>query len=72
MKQEENIIAIRNRDINEADKAFAEFMQKTEDCFNERSRLNPQLYSRCSATDLERVTEQILKEVKRLIFFTKS
>lgn len=63
MKQEENIIAIRNRDINEADKAFAEFMQKTEDCFNERSRLNPQLYSRCSATDLERVTEQILKDV---------
>lgn len=63
MNREEGIIAIRNRDINEANRAFEDFMHKTEVCFNERSRKNPNLYKNCSATELEKVTEQILKEV---------
>ncbi len=41
MKNEENIIQIRQRDIHQANLAFAEFMQKTEDCFNERSKSDP-------------------------------
>ena len=63
MNKEESIIAIRNRDINEANRAFADFMHKTEKCFNERSRSNPKLYKSCSATELEKITEQILKDV---------
>ena len=59
----ENIISIRNRDINEANDAFAEFMQMTEDCFNERSSENPELYKNISPTRLEEVTEQLLKEI---------
>ena len=35
-EREENIIAIHNRSIDEANRAFAEFMRMTEDCFNEK------------------------------------
>ena len=62
-EREENIIAIHNRSIDEANRAFAEFMRMTEDCFNEKSRNNPLLYKSCSPSELEKVTEQILKEV---------
>lgn len=60
---EENIIAIRNRDINEANKAFAELMAKLERCFNERSKSNPLLYRNCTSSELEKVTELVLKDV---------
>ena len=40
MKNEENIIQIRQRDVRQADLAFAEFMQLVEECFNENSRKN--------------------------------
>ena len=59
----DNIIAIRSRSISEADKAFSDFMHKTEECFNERSRLNPRLYKNISPGDLERVTESLLKDI---------
>lgn len=62
-EREENIIAIHNRSIDEANRAFAEFMRMTEDCFNEKSRNNPLLYKSCSPSELEKVTERILKEV---------
>ncbi len=63
METHENIITIRNRDINEANKAFDEFMVKAENCFNERSTYNPNLYKGCSPSELEKVTEQLLKDV---------
>lgn len=63
MRTDENIIAIRQRDIHEANMAFAEFMKKAESCFNERSRRNPKLYKFCSSSELEKATEQILIEV---------
>lgn len=63
MKKEEHIIQIRQRDINQADKAFAEFMKLTEDCFNERSSSAPTLYKNISPSDLEEVTVNILKDV---------
>lgn len=62
MKQE-NIIAIRERSIHEADKAFAEFMHKTEVCFNERSQADKKLYKGITSDELERITVNILKEV---------
>ncbi|MBR5686383.1 MAG: hypothetical protein IKX36_00310 [Prevotella sp.] len=63
MNTEENIITIHNRDIDEANKAFADFMLKMEHCFNERSAQNPLLYKNCSSSELEKITEQILIDV---------
>ncbi len=63
MDIKENIIAIRSRNIREADKAFDEFMAKTECCFNERSLVEPKLYKNCTPAELEKVTEQLLKDV---------
>ncbi len=63
MKNEENIIQIRQRDIHQANLAFAEFMQKTEDCFNERSKSDPNLYKKISPSELEFLTVDMLKEI---------
>lgn len=63
MKKQENIIQIRQRDMHQADLAFAEFMQKTEDCFNERSLENPDFYKKISPSELECVTVNVLKEI---------
>ena len=63
MKKEENIIQIRQRDIHQADLAFAEFMQKTEDCFNARSLKNPNVYKKISPSELEVLTVQMLQEI---------
>ena len=51
LNSNENIIAIRNRDIHEADEAFAEFMQMAEDGFNDRSNADPQLYKNITAAE---------------------
>lgn len=63
MDNKENIIQIRQRDIRQADLAFAEFMAKTERCFNEKAKLNIDLYKKCDGQNLEKVAETILKEV---------
>ena len=63
MKNEENIIQIRQRDVRQADLAFAEFMQLVEECFNENSRKNIVEYKQCDGRELEKQAEKILKEV---------
>ena len=63
MEPIENIIAIRSRDIGEANAAFADFMQKTENCFNERSKKDPKLYKDIQAEKLESLTVDLLKEI---------
>jgi len=63
MKPEENIIAIRKRSIDDANAAFADFMHKTEDCFNQRSKQDPNLYKNVKPTELEQITERVLKEI---------
>lgn len=63
MNDQERIVTIHSRDIQQANLAFADFMCKTEDCFNERSKNNPKLYKNCSATQLEQVTHDIMVEV---------
>ena len=68
----DNIISVRNRNIKEADMAFAEFMQKTEDCFNDRSKANPQKYSKCTPSELEEISVEILKEVSSSTQFRPS
>lgn len=63
MKICENIIQIRQRDLREADLAFAEFMHLVEECFNEKSRENIVEYKQCDGRELEKQAEKILKEV---------
>lgn len=63
MKQEDNIIQIRQRDIRQADKAFAEFMEKTENYFNKRSQSLPNLYKNIDPNQLEALTLKALKEI---------
>ena len=60
---EENIIQIRKRDIDEANKAFADFMLETETRFNEESKASPDLFRKISPSDLEKHTEKVLKEI---------
>lgn len=62
MSSSEHIIAIRNRDIREADEAFAEFMRLSEKCINEKARLSPQKYKSCNPTELEIITRDVLLE----------
>ena len=37
---EENIIAIRKRDVSRANEAFADFMSLTEKCLNDKVKLD--------------------------------
>lgn len=59
----ENIIAIHNRSVAEANKAFAEFMKLAERAMNERARKSPVAYSRCSPAEIEEVTHRTLIDV---------
>jgi hypothetical protein len=61
--QQQNIIEIRQNNIEQADKAFRDFMQLTENELNLRAKQNKGLFQKCSATELEVITESILKEV---------
>lgn len=63
METGENIIAIRNHDIDAANAAFADFMRKTEDCFNQKSKQDPCLYKDVSPGELEKITERMLKDI---------
>ena len=60
---EENIIQIRKRNIDEANKAFADFMKETEAHFNKESKTSPELFRKISPFDLEKHTEKVLKEI---------
>lgn len=61
MKERENIISIRNKDIREADKAFSEFMSITENYMNDLSKQDPTYYRKCTSTDFEKEVEKALK-----------
>ncbi len=63
MEIKSNIIAIRNRNIREANEAFDDFMKKTEQCINERSAKDPKSYKQFSPSELENVAVCILKDV---------
>lgn len=59
----ENIIAIQERSTAEADLAFRDFMSLAEKELNNRSRANKSVYQHCSAFELEKISERVLKEV---------
>ena len=61
--QQQNIIEIRQNDIDQANIAFRDFMQLTENEFNLRAKQTKGLYQNCSGLELEKYTVNILKEV---------
>lgn len=69
-----NIIQIRNRDINAANQAFAEFMDKTERFLNDKTKNNHSLYKKCSCFELENVvfnTDLITAQIPPSDLFSK-
>ncbi len=66
-----NIIEVRHRDIHEADRAFDDFMAKTERFLNEQTRGNQSLYKDCSGSQLEVVALNALHEVAPATIFRK-
>lgn len=62
-KKIENIIAIRQKDIHSADKAFADFMHLTEQCLNEKTKQVKDLFKDCGGNKMEEVALAALQEV---------
>lgn len=63
MNREEQLVTVNKQELHDVDTAFADFMKKSEECFNERSRLNPQYYKTLSPTELEEETCKVLKYI---------
>lgn len=59
----QNIIEIRQNDIDKADLAFKDFMQLAENEFNLRAKTTKGLYQNCNGSELETFTHELLKEV---------
>ena len=38
MNREEQLVTVNKQELHDVDTAFADFMMKSEECFNERSR----------------------------------
>jgi len=65
MNREENVVAVGKQGLHDTDKAFSEFMKKSEIYFNERSRQDPKRYKSLTPHGLEEETRDILKYVAR-------
>ena len=53
--EEENIITVRNRNLQKADEAFADFMFMLESYLNEKAAAIPGTYCDCKSKELENV-----------------
>jgi len=63
MNREENVVAVGKQELHDTDKAFSEFMRKSEECFNERACQNPKFYKSLTPSELEDETCKVLKHV---------
>lgn len=59
----ENIISIRKANISQANKAFSEFMAKTENRLNEIAMRDPKSFARLTASQLEVLSVDSMKEI---------
>ena len=71
MNRQENIVSIDKRGLHDTEKAFSDFMMKSEKCFNERSHQNPQYYKDLTPAKLEEVTCNVLRDVSPCTPFKK-
>lgn len=63
MNREEKIVAVGKQELHDTDRAFSEFMSKSEECFNEWARQNPKYYKGLTPKELEDETCKVLKYV---------
>ena len=63
MNREEQLVTVNKQELHDEDIAFADFMKKSEECFNERSRLDPMHFKTLSPSELEKETCKVLKDV---------
>lgn len=61
MKEENNIIAIRKKDISLAHQAFADLMVRTESIMNDKASSNPDSFRRISTSELEHCSVDVIK-----------
>ncbi len=59
----ENIIAIRERNTDQANLAFRDLMGLAEQELNIRAKADKKMYASCSAFELEHLAEKVLKDV---------
>ena len=72
MIKEDKFVTINKRELHDADHAFADFMRKSEACFNKRALSNPRFYRTLSPSQLEEETCKVLKEVAPSTPFKKN
>lgn len=60
--EEENIITVRNRNLQKADEAFADFMFMLESYLNEKAAAIPGTYCDCKSKELENVVVNVMKD----------
>lgn len=63
MNREEKFVTVNKQELHDTEIAFADFMKKSEECFNERSRMDPVYYRTLSPSKLEEETCKVLKYV---------
>lgn len=63
MHNEEHFVSVSKLDLHDVEIAFTNFMNNSEELFNECSHRNPQFYKSMSPSELEVETCRILKEV---------
>ncbi len=68
---EKHFVSVHKRELRDVEIAFANFMRKSEEHFNDCSRRNPKHYKTMSPSELEVETCRILKEVSSSSPFKK-
>lgn len=63
MNREEKFVTVNKQELHNTETAFADFMRKSEECFNNRSRQDPDYYRTLSPSKLEEETCKVLKDV---------
>ena len=63
MNREEKFVTVDKCNLHDADVAFADFMRKSEECFNHRACKNPKYYKTLSPSQLEEETCEVLRHV---------
>lgn len=59
---DENVIAVKKKDVVKIKDAFTELMYRTECSLNSNARINPQEYRKMTASELEMVSTEVIRQ----------
>lgn len=71
INREEKIVTVDKCNLHDTDVAFADFMRKSEECFNQRALNNPKYFKTLSPSQLEVETCDVLRSVAPCTPFKK-